>query len=267
MTNKLDEIITQKHHEVTQLKAMLAQNPQHPINQMMEGKIPRHKIKNFKNALKKPRLAIISEIKRKSPSEGDFDEITDPVQLAHNYVNGGADAISVLTDQVFFGGHLKDLIQLAQALQDDAVPILRKEFIIDSIQIAESVVAGADAILLIVAALGKKTKELLDNARRLGIDALVEINNLQELEIALHSGAEIIGVNNRDLKTFTINIDRAFDLISAMPQQIIKIAASGILVPTLANQYYEVGYDAVLIGEALVKSKNPAEFIKECRRQ
>lgn len=266
MQNRLDEIIHQKYREIDQLKTMLVQNPQHPINQMMQGKISRQSTKSFKNALKKPQLAVISEIKRKSPSEGKFDDIADPVQLARNYVNGGADAISVLTDQQFFGGHLDDLIQIARALHDDRVPVIRKEIIVDPLQITEAVVAGADAVLLIVAALGDKTKEFLEYTRQFGIDALVEINNLQELEIALHSGADIIGVNNRDLKTFTINIDRAFDLISAMPKHITKVAASGILEPTIAQRYRQVGYDAVLIGEALVKSKNPAEFIRECKR-
>lgn len=267
MLNRLDEIIEQKHREVAQLKQMLDQNPQHPINQMMQGKISKHFTKSFKNALKKPQLAIISEIKRKSPSEGKFDDISDPVKLARNYVDGGADAISVLTDEKFFGGHLNDLMQIAQALHDIKTPIIRKEFIVDPLQIIEAIVAGADAVLLIVAALGNKTKQFLEFTYQYGIDALVEINNLQELEIALHSGAEIIGVNNRDLKTFTINTERSFDLISAMPKHIIKVAASGILEPTLAKRYRDVGYDAVLIGEALVKSKNPADFIRECKCQ
>ncbi len=266
MTNKLDEIIAQKHQEVMQLKSMLEQNLQHPINQMMQGKITRHSTKSFRKALKKPQLAIISEIKRKSPSEGKFDDITNPVQLARNYVDGGADAISVLTDEVFFGGHLDDLVKIAHAMHDDNVPVLRKEIIIDPLQIIEAVVAGSDAVLLIVAALGNKIKQFLEYTQQYGIDALVEINNLQELEIALHGGAEIIGVNNRDLKSFIINTERAFDLVSAIPQQIIKVAASGILEPTLAKKYYRAGYDAVLIGEALVKSKNPAEFIRECKR-
>lgn len=265
MPNRLDEIIAHKHHEVEQLKAMLAQNPQHPVNQVMQGKGARHPAKSFKNALKQPQLAVISEIKRKSPSEGEFDKIADPVQLAKAYIAGGCNAISVLTDQRFFGGHLDDLIQIAQVIKDHPVPILRKEFIIDEVQIAEAVVVGADAILLIIAATGNKTKELLEVARRYEIDALVEINNQPELDIALNCGADIIGVNNRDLKTFTVNTERAFELISVMPKYITTVAASGILDPTIAQRFRQAGYDAVLIGEALVKSQNPAEFIRKCK--
>lgn len=265
MTNRLDEILKQKHHEVEQLKIMLAQNPHHEINQLIQGKIAIQSTNSFKLALTKPQLAVIAEIKRKSPSEGEFDKISNPVQLANNYIAGGADAISVLTDQVFFGGHLDDLIQIAQHVKDKKVPLLRKEFVIDEVQIAEAVIAGANAVLLIVAALGNKTKELLNLVNHYDIDALVEVNNQEELDIALNSGAEIIGVNNRHLKTFTIDTNRAFNLISYIPKNIIKVAASGILDPTIAQNYKAVGYDAVLIGEALVKSKNPEDFISECK--
>ncbi len=266
MTNRLDEIINHKHNEVEQLKIMLTQKPQHKINQLMQGKLTVQSTKNFKQALIKPQLAVIAEIKRKSPSEGEFDKIVDPVKLANTYIAGGADAISILTDQRFFGGHLDDLIQIAQAAQDNAVPLLRKEFVIDEVQIAEAIISGANAVLLIVAALGNKTKDLLNLVKQYGIDALVEINNQEELDIAINSGAEIIGVNNRNLKTFIVDTNRSFNLISAIPKNIIKVAASGILDPTVAQKYKAVGYDAVLIGEALVKSKNPADFIKECKR-
>lgn len=266
MTNKLDEIIKHKHNEVEQLKMLLAQNPQHVVNQLMQGKLTLHSTKNFKHALIRPQLAVIAEIKRKSPSEGEFDKISNPLQLANNYIAGGADAISILTDQVFFGGHIDDLIQIAQGTRDNNVPLLRKEFIIDEVQIAEAVMAGAHAVLLIVAVLGDKTRELLKLVKQYQIDALVEVNDEEELEIALNSGAEIIGVNNRHLKTFTIDANRAFNLISSIPKNIIKVAASGISDPTIAQKYKAVGYDAVLIGEALVKSKNPANFIRECKQ-
>lgn len=169
-----------------------------------------------------------------------------------------------MTDNAFFGGHLDDLTQVATALHTQPQPTLRKDFIIDTIQIAEAVTAGADAILCIVAVLQQKTKKLLDYAKTMGIDVLVEVHDRAELDIALASGAQIIGVNNRDLTTLHVDTDQAFRLIEHIPPSIIKVAESGILTPQLAQDYYRAGFDAVLIGEALVTSSHPAEFIRAC---
>src|ERR1700722_10281777 len=235
MTNRLEPIILQKQREVEILQSLSRAQPDHMINQILQGKIRRNSNKSFKNALKNAELSIIAEIKRKSPSKGPLASIPDPVSLAKNYISSGANAISVLTDELFFGGKLEDLTQVSQSVQEQQIPILRKDFMIDKIQIAEAIMAGADAILCIVAVLGEeKTKIILDSAKLLGIEVLVEINNKKELESAIASGAEIIGVNNRDLTTMNVNTELALELIDDIPDNIIKIAASGILNPELA---------------------------------
>ena len=265
MINRLQPIIAQKEREVAALKAQLSNEPEHLIAQLLQGKKQRESAKNFKKALSGSSLAVIAEIKRRSPSKGDLAPIANPTDLATTYVAGGANAISVLTDELFFGGNLADLNQVAAALSEQATPILRKDFIIDAVQIAEAIAAGADAILCIVAVMGKQTKTIIEQAKAMNIDVLVEVHNQKELEIAITSGAEIIGVNNRDLSTFEIDTERALQLLEAIPKSIVKVAESGILMPELAQRYYCAGFDAVLIGEALVKSKNPEYFIRACR--
>lgn len=241
MDNFLDKIIEQKQQEVAKLKDIK---------------------KSFKKALLNKGPAVIAEIKRKSPSKGSIATINDPVELAKQYVSGGADAISVLTDKEFFGGSLQDMINVSNAV---SVPILRKDFIIDPIQIAESVAAGADAILLIVAILQTKTKELLATAKAMNIDALVEVHNQEELELAVAAGAEIIGINNRDLKTFQVDINNALQLIPLIPNNIVKVAESGIDSPATAKKMFQAGFDAILIGESLVRAENPVNFIKSIK--
>jgi indole-3-glycerol phosphate synthase len=251
--NKLDAIIAHKHREVAKLSG-------HFIK-------PRISSKSFKRSLRNDQLAIISEIKRRSPSKGLLAEITDPVQLANNYISAGTNAISILTDELFFNGSLNDLLSVSSALQQNPTPILRKDFIIHPFQIDEAIMAGADAVLLMVSVLGDKTKELLDYCKTMNIDALVEIHTQKELDLAITIGSEIIGVNNRNLSTFEVDTNQAFNLIKYIPDHIIKVAESGILQPELAQQYYQAGFDAVLIGEALVKSSSPADFIGACRHE
>lgn len=265
MTNRLEPIILQKQQEIAILHKLLKENPEHPISKIMRGNITHHSQKSFKQALRGSMLSVIAEIKRRSPSNGPLAPITDPVVLAKNYVSGNASAISVLTEEKFFNGNINDLVKIAKALRNEETPILRKDFILDEIQVAESVSAGANAILCIVAALGNKTKTILDFARSLSIDVLVEVIDFAELEIAIASGAEIIAINNRNLKTFEVDTERSMQLVMDIPEHIIKVAASGITKPSIAQQYYRAGFDAVLVGEALVKSVSPADFIKECR--
>lgn len=256
MINKLQPIILQKQREVAALKS----RPELVIEEIQFASI-----KNFKQALCCSSIAVIAEIKRKSPSKGVLASISNPTALAELYVSGGANALSVLTDELFFGGHANDLRQVANRLRAQPQPILRKDFIIDEIQIAEAIAMGADAILLIVAVLKEKTKVMLDYAKKMGVHALVEVHDNHELEIALASGAEIIGVNNRDLTTLQVDTQRAFKLLEYIPKDIVKVAESGILTPELAGEYYRAGFNAVLIGEALVKSADPTDFIQRCR--
>lgn len=301
MINKLTPIILQKQKEVARLKQIIQNEPHHPLTEIINGKHKSNYKGSFKAALQTGVLAIIAEIKRKSPSKGDLAFIENPVVLAENYVNAGANAISILTDELFFGGNINDLKNVARAFLNNqdagqglsdtgsgdnnhsrhpaasprdpssraqkviGVPLLRKDFIINEIQIAEAIMNGADAILLIVAVLGEKTKNLLNSANKMGIDVLVEVHDEAELKIAIESGAEIIGVNNRDLTTFEIDTDRAIKLLDKIPNHIIRVAESGILDPMIAQAYRQAGFDGVLIGEALVKSNNPADFIEACR--
>jgi indole-3-glycerol phosphate synthase len=265
MTNKLAQIILKKQQTLAALKTKLLQQPTHPIMQLLRGEIAPRQTKDFKQALRGTSLAVISEIKRSSPSNGVLAEIEDPVVLTKKYLAGGANAISVLTEEDFFNGRLADLEAVTQATRELAVPILRKDFIVDPVQVAEAMLAGADAVLVIVAALGEETKTIIDCAHRLGIAAFVEVNNAAELEIALAGGAEIIGVNNRNLKTFTVDTDLSFRLVSDIPRAVVKVSASGVLDPALAVQYRQAGFDAVLIGEALVKSADPSAFIRACK--
>jgi indole-3-glycerol phosphate synthase len=264
MTNKLEKIITQKQIEVAELYQLIAQDPAHVIAKIVRGEIQAEKNNLFKNALSSLTLAVIAEIKRKSPSKGMIAPIVDPVELAQRYISGGANALSILTDKLFFGGDIQELNQVKDRI-NSSVPILRKDFIIDEVQIAEAVAAGASAILCIVAVLGSKTKKLLAYAHSLGLDVLVEIHDEQELDIALESGADIIGINNRNLTTFVIDTERSLQLVDKIPHSIIKVAESGITTPEMARVYHQAGFNAVLIGEALVRSSSPEQFIMACR--
>ncbi|HEV2614637.1 MAG TPA: indole-3-glycerol-phosphate synthase [Gammaproteobacteria bacterium] len=221
--------------------------------------------KSFKQSLQNNYLSIIAEIKRRSPSKGDLAEIIDPTQLAETYIQSGANAISVLTNTPLFCGSLEDLKKVAD--HNTSMSILRKDFITDFAQIDDAIKYGANAVLLIVANLGEKTKVLLEYAKSVNLDALVEVHTEAEVELALNIGSEIIGINNRNLKTFYVDTHRALELKKIIPKDIITVAESGILNSKLARDYYKAGFNAVLIGEALVTSKNPAEFIRACRHE
>lgn len=264
MTNKLEPILAEKRVEVMELYKFITENPKSPLARLLRGEIETHTNNVFKNALSSSYLAVIAEIKRKSPSKGMIAPISNVTELAQHYISGGASALSILTDKTFFNGSIQDLSQVKNEISSP-VPIIRKDFIIDEVQIAEAKVAGADAILCIVAALGSKTKKLLEYARSLGLDVLVEIHNENELNIAIDSGADIIGINNRNLNTFIVDTDLSLQLVEKIPNSIIKVAESGITTPAMARKYYQAGFNAVLIGEALVKSEDPENFIMECR--
>lgn len=261
MINHLDKIILQKKKEVADLKSMLANNPGHIIHRILQTE--KRNAQRLKTSLSQSQLAIIAEIKRKSPSMGLLARIDDPLILAQSYIAGGASAISVLTDETFFGGHLNDLERIAQQFPQH--PMLRKDFIIDELQIAQASAAGADAILCIVAVVQEKLASLLASAKKIGIEVVVEVNNKNELEYALTQDVEIIAVNNRNLKTMDIDATTSLQLINYIPDSITKIAASGIVTPAAAKDYYQAGYNAVLIGQALVTTDNPQQFIQECR--
>ena len=181
------------------------------------------------------------------------------------YIKGGASAISVLTDSVFFNGSLQDLEMVSTLVKPHKTPILRKDFMIDEIQIAQSIQAGADAILLIVSVLKEKTADLLAYAKKHGIDAIVEVHNLQELELAIDIGADIIGINNRDLSTFAEDLNTCLNLAPMIPPGIVTIAESSIKTTDDIEKIKKAGFDAVLIGEALVTASSPSNTLKKLR--
>ena len=220
----------------------------------------------FASALKQDSLAVIGEIKRRSPSRGALQEISDPVQLALEYCQGGASAISVLTD-VHFDGKLDDLKRVCQVLDHlyPHVPVLRKDFIIHPIQLVESLNAGASAVLLIAKVLGADLKSFILEAKRLGLETLTEVHDAEDLALAIQAGATIIGINHRNLSTFEIDLNISRDLRPLIPSSILTVAESGIFTPADADTMRKREFDAVLVGEALVCSDNPAELIAQLK--
>lgn len=211
-------------------------------------------------ALRKPGPAIIAEFKRASPSKGVINDRIDPAAAAREYAAGGAAAISVLTEEDFFAGSLADMESVVSSI---AIPVLRKDFTIDEFQIVESAAAGASAILLIVAALDLvQLRDLRTAAESFGLDAIVEAHDREEMEIAIDSGASIIGVNNRNLKTFEVSLDVSRSLIQLRPGGILMIAESGISNPEEIAELHGLGFDAFLIGETLMRSGDPAGELK-----
>lgn len=218
------------------------------------------KTPSFRAALRRETVAVIAEVKRRSPSSGAIREDLDPAGRAALYAAHGAAAISVLTDGPYFGGSIEDLRSAARRV---AVPLLRKDFILDEVQVLEARAAGAAGVLLIVRALGPRLRPLLQYASELGLDALVEVHTAGELSSALEAGATIIGVNSRDLDTFTIDMDAALSLVSNVPPDCIAVAESGMVEAGDVVRAAEVGADAVLIGTALSAAAAPEQLLDE----
>jgi indole-3-glycerol phosphate synthase len=201
------------------------------------------------------RLNVIAECKRRSPSKGILRADYDPVAVASAYEEAGAVAISVLTEPTFFDGSLEHLIAVRSAVE---VPLLRKDFIVSEYQLLEAKAAGADAILLIVAALRPvELKVLHDHARRHGLDSLVEVHDAKELAIAIDAGARIVGVNNRNLRTLDVDVHASEELIAQMPPEIIAISESGLKTSEDLARLRQLGYRAFLIGERLMSAADP----------
>lgn len=214
--------------------------------------------RDFVGALDGARLAVIAEIKRRSPSAGVLSAALDPAEQAARYQKGGASAISVLTEPEFFDGSLDDLRAVGQRVD---LPVLRKDFVLDPAQIWESRAAGADAVLLIIAAVGEDAAQLISVAEEAGITPLVEVHDEAEAEIALGAGAAVIGVNNRDLATFTTDLAVAERLAPLVASARARIAESGIVDEVDAQRMAAAGYDGVLVGEAAVRADDPAALI------
>jgi indole-3-glycerol phosphate synthase len=220
--------------------------------------------RDFAAALRRAdELSVIAEIKRRSPSKGDLDRDLDPATLATRYLAGGASCLSVLTDEEFFGGSVADLQAARSAV---SVPVLRKDFTVDPRDVADARLMGADAVLLIVAALDTtELAELHQLAESLGLDVLVEVHDEPELEAALAAGATIVGVNQRDLMTFEVDHERAVRVGKAIPDDIVRIAESGVRGADDARRLRDAGFDAVLVGETLVVADDPSATLATLR--
>jgi indole-3-glycerol phosphate synthase len=208
-------------------------------------------------------LAVIAEIKRRSPSKGALDVDLDAAELATVYAEAGAACLSVLTDEEFFGGSVADLQAAREA---SGLPVIRKDFTVSAHDVADARLMGADAVLLIVAALqGGELIELHELAVELGLDVLVEVHDEPELEVAVEAGATLIGVNQRDLVTFEVDHERAARMAKAIPSDAVKVAESGVRGGADARRLADAGYDAVLVGETLVTADDVPATLRALR--
>lgn len=246
--NKLDEIIAHKH---TELQRLLPRADKLKIAATLRNDF--RSLSRFLTS-DQTRLGLIAEVKRASPSAGVINEAFDYLTIARTYAKAGASGISVLTDEKYFQGRL-DYLTTIRAEVD--IPVLRKDFIIHEAQIYEAVVAGADAILLIVAALDQPTLEhLLEVAHTFQLEVLMEVHDLPELERALDTDATIIGVNNRNLKSFTVDLATTELIAEEVPDDIVLVSESGIKTIEDAQRVAACGADALLVGETLMRSGN-----------
>jgi indole-3-glycerol phosphate synthase len=250
--NALDPILASTRVEVARREAAL------PVAQLGPRQGP---VRPFVGALRRPGLQVIAEHKRRSPSAGPIREDLSLAQVVAAYESGGAAALSILTEGPSFGGSLRDL----RAARDvSTLPILRKDFTVDSYQVHESFAAGADAILLIVAALGAdELAELYAEARAVGLAALVEVHDERELETAIAIDAEVIGINNRDLTTLRVDIETTFALAPRIPAGRVIVAESGLRSRAELDRLADAGVDAVLVGEALMRSPDLELAVRE----
>ena len=254
----LDKILAQ-HREV-------AEADNRDLDALIETSLSAPAPRGFASRLRQDstnNLAVIAEIKRRSPSRGSLNSELDPTLIAQSYEEGGASCLSVLTDANFFGGSVSDLQQARLSVN---LPVLRKDFTVSRHDICDSRIMGADCVLLIAAALSKS--ELTDFFKfsiELGLDALVEVHDETELTLAIDSGATLIGVNQRDLHTFEVDHQRALRMAAMMPTNVIRVAESGVKNRDDALSLRDAGYDAVLVGESLVTSNNISNSVRELR--
>ena len=246
----LDEIMAWKRQEVA---SRMVERPEPDLQALLAFTPP---AQDFAAALARPGVSLIAEVKRASPSKGLIAREFDPVELALTYAQGGASAISCLTDSRFFQGQLSYLTDIKEAFRARGIslPVLRKDFIYHPYQVLEARVAGADAILLIMAVLSDADyRHLLTYARELGMEPLVEVHNEAELERALQESPRIIGVNNRDLRTFTVDLNTTARLRPLIPSDVLLVAESGIRGGKDVKTLKQMGVDAILVGESLVR--------------
>jgi indole-3-glycerol phosphate synthase len=250
----LSRLVMEARQDLQRRRALIAQD-------QLERAVALYTPKDFAGALRGPGLSVIAEMKQRTPTMGVLVEDYRPADLAHAYTEGGAAAISVLTHMAGFGGRPEHVMAARAATN---LPILRKDFVTDPYEIGEARASGADAVLLIVAALDKPhLAELLAVARSRGIAALVEVHDESETSIALEVGAELIGINHRDLRTFAVDLALTERLRKLIPPSIVVVSESGIHDADDARRVYEAGANAVLVGEVLMRAEEPAQRIRE----
>jgi indole-3-glycerol phosphate synthase len=252
--NKLEEINASKASEIKRLLPH--------ATELRKQALLRNDFRPFRAALQRGNeVAMIAEVKKASPSAGVIAADFNPLSQAREYARGGAHALSVLTDEKYFQGQLSYLKQIREQVE---LPLLRKDFIIHELQIYESVVAGADAILLIVAALDDEALRLLyEKAHACQLDVLVEVHDLAEMDRALELGADIIGINNRNLKSFTVDLATTEELAEEIPGDAVAVSESGIKTAEDVRRVRACGINAVLVGETLMRAQNVPEKIRE----
>jgi len=256
MRNLLDEILEATRARVGQARKIKSLSDLEDVARTQDSS------RDFLAAVRRDGISIISEFKRRSPSVGPIREDADPAQIAAAYEKGGAAALSVLTEPHFFSGSLADLEAARAAC---SLPVLRKDFVIDIYQVAEARASGADAVLLIVAALPDRgvLADLAEAAREYGLAALIEIHEARELDAAFELEPELIGVNQRDLRTFEVDQELAARLRAEIPASVAMVAESGIRTRADVVSLEEAGVDAVLIGETLMAAPDPARAVEE----
>ena len=257
MATKLDEILA---NTALRVKARKATADYKELERRAEAHAPRGFIAGLRTAAKSG-PAIIAEIKKASPSKGLIRSEFYPAALAKGFEAAGAAALSVLTDEDFFQGSLDYLEAASKAVR---IPCLRKDFMVEPFQVLEARAAGADAILLIMAALGDEDLRVLrDTARTYGLDVLCEVHDQEELDRALELDCECVGVNSRNLKTFDVSIERAVELASQLPEGVVRVAESGIASRQDVENLRVAGFDAFLIGETLMRQSSPGAMLRE----
>jgi indole-3-glycerol phosphate synthase len=253
--NVLDRIVDATRND---LRARRERVPLRDLERRLES---RGDDRPFSEALTRPGVSVIAEHKRRSPSAGEIRPGSGVVDIVTAYERGGASALSVLTEPEFFGGSLEDLTEARAACR---LPILRKDFIVDPYQVYETAVSGADALLLIVSVLDQDDlKALHAEALSLDLDVLVEVHSADELECALEVvDADVIGINNRDLTDFSVDVDRTFELLADVPAGKTVVSESGIYTRDQLDELERVGVDAVLVGESLMRSDDPERAVQ-----
>jgi indole-3-glycerol phosphate synthase len=234
---------------------------EHPISELEREVAERGEGRPFREALAHPGTSLVAEYKRRSPSAGVIREGASVTEIVQAYERGGAAALSILTDEDHFGGSLADLREACAA---SSLPVLRKDFTVDPYQLYEARAAGADAVLLVVGALDQhELSRLYHDTHALDLDALVEIHNEEELERALELDVDVIGINNRNLEDFTVDLSHTFDLLADVPAGKTVVSESGIFSREQIEELESVGIDAVLVGEVLMRAGNPEFACRE----